>query len=204
MSRNTFAERLLAIARHTVAHPLMVSTTSAPSLRRMFMTWSFTADSPAEASSARESTLPGRAMRARRTSNSVLVSPTGAPARTASREAESRTTSRQATTPAAPPRPGADLRSSARTRSRTTGSEKGLGTKSSASREKARSWSSSPSRAVRTMTGTSEEDLIASQSVKPSILGIITSSMTRSKGSAPSAAWNARRPASPSASPRAS
>lgn len=54
------------------------------------------------------------------------------------------------------------------------------------------------------MTGTSEEDLIASQSVKPSILGIITSSMTRSKGSAPSAAWNARRPASPSASPRAS
>ena len=48
MSRNTFAERLLAIARHTVAPPpLTVSTMSAPSLRRMFMTWSFTADSPA-------------------------------------------------------------------------------------------------------------------------------------------------------------
>lgn len=106
MSRNTFAERLLEIARHTVAHPLTVSTTLAPSLRRMFMTWSFMAHSPevgsagsmaplAEASSPRESTRPGRSMRAASTSNSVRVSSTGTPSREASREAGSRTTSCQ-------------------------------------------------------------------------------------------------------------
>ena len=179
------------------------------------MTWSFTADSPAvgsagsacppaEASSARESTLPGRDMRASRTSNSVLVSPTGTPPRDSSREAGSSTTSRHARAASAGAGRAEERLSSARARSSTTGSEKGLDTKSSASRWKARSWSSSPSRAVMTMTGTSEEDLIASQRVKPSILGIITSSMTRSKGTLRRASWNARSPASPSLSPRTS